>query len=93
MWCRQLEKILAESERMRKEADDTGPRAELDHWRQMSSRFNSLVEQIKDNRCRMAINILHISKSKVLRKWKELDDRVTDGANEAKDNIKVLVYY
>ena len=78
---------------MRKEADDTGPRAELDHWRQMSSRFNSLVEQIKDNRCRMAINILHISKSKVLRKWKELDDRVTDGANEAKDNIKVLVYY
>lgn len=52
-------------------------------------RFNSLVEQIKDNRCRMAISILHISKSKVLRKWKELDDRVTDGANEAKDNIKV----
>jgi len=37
----------------------------------------------------MAINILHIVKSKVLRKWKGLDDRITDGANEAKDNIKV----
>ncbi|KAF6019880.1 DNAH8 [Bugula neritina] len=90
VWCKQLEKILAESERMRKEADDTGPRAELDHWRQMSSRFSSLVEQVKGNRCRMAINILHIVKSKVLRKWKGLDDRITDGANEAKDNIKLL---
>jgi len=38
-WCKQLEKILAESERMRREADDTGPRAELDYWRQMSSRW------------------------------------------------------
>lgn len=37
----------------------------------------------------MAINILHICKSKYLKKWKELDDRVTDCANEAKDNIKV----
>jgi len=38
VWYKQLEKILAESERMRKEEDDTGPRAELDHWRQMSAR-------------------------------------------------------
>ena len=38
----------------------------------------------------MAISILHICKSKYLKKWKELDDRVTDCANEAKDNIKYL---
>jgi len=46
VWCKQLEKILAESERMRKEADDTGPRAELDHWRQMSSRYHVMSHRV-----------------------------------------------
>ena len=59
--------ILAESDQMRKEADDTGPMAELDHWRQLMARFNALLEQIKSHSCRMVINIINISKSKVLK--------------------------
>lgn len=75
---------------MRKEADDTGPLAELEHWRQMMARFNALLEQIKSHKCRMVINIIHIARSKVLKKWKDLDKRITDCANEAKDNVKYL---
>jgi len=30
------------------------------------------------------LSVLKIAKSKVLKKWKELDIRVTDAANEAK---------
>lgn len=52
---------------MRKEADDTGPLAELEHWRQLNSRFNSILEQIKSHDCRMITNILYIAKSKVLK--------------------------
>ncbi|XP_052061669.1 dynein axonemal heavy chain 8-like [Mytilus californianus] len=90
VWCKQIEQILAESDQMRKEADDTGPMAELDHWRQLMARFNALLEQIKSHNCRMVINIINISKSKVLKKWKELDKKITDSANETKDNVKYL---
>ena len=59
--------ILAESEQMRKEADDTGPLAELEHWRQLMARFNALLDQIKSHKCRMVINIINIARSKVLK--------------------------
>jgi len=52
---------------MRREADDTGPYAEFEHWRQLNARFNSVLEQIRSHECRMAIQILHISKSKILK--------------------------
>ena len=59
--------MLAESEQMRKEADDTGPMAELEHWRMRMAKFNSLVEQINARDCRAVLRILHIAKSKTLK--------------------------
>ena len=64
---KQFLQVLAESEQMRKEADDTGPMAELEHWRQLMARFNSILDQIKDHKCKMCISILHIAKSKALK--------------------------
>ena len=59
--------MLSESEQMRREADDTGPYAEFEHWRLLNARFNSVLEQIRSHDCSMAIQILHISKSKILK--------------------------
>ncbi|XP_064651602.1 dynein axonemal heavy chain 8-like [Lineus longissimus] len=90
VWCKQIKQVLAESDQMRKEADDTGPLAELEHWRQLTARFNSILEQIKGHHCKMVINILNAAKSKVIKLWKEIDGRITDSANEARDNVKYL---
>ena len=38
---------------MRKEADDIGPAAELEHWRQRMSKFNALLDEIKTPRVRL----------------------------------------
>ncbi|KAI0213077.1 Dynein heavy chain 8, axonemal [Lamellibrachia satsuma] len=65
-WCAQIEQVLVQSEQMRKEADDTGPLAELEHWRQRTAVFNGILEQIKSNRVRMVFHVLNIVKSKVL---------------------------
>jgi dynein heavy chain len=51
-WCKQIEQVLAESEQMRKEADDVGPRAELEHWKRRMAKFNGLLlELIKSPTC------------------------------------------
>lgn len=76
---------------MRKEADDIGPNAELAHWKARMVKFNSITDQLKSPTCKKVIGILTAIKSRaVLKTWKDLDDRVTDAANESKDNVKYL---
>ena len=66
-WCKEIEQILAWSEQMRREADDVGPRAELQYWKKRMAKFDSLISSIKLPQCRAVINILVVSKSKVLK--------------------------
>ncbi|MGH0184369.1 UNVERIFIED_CONTAM: hypothetical protein FKN15_014875 [Acipenser sinensis] len=85
-----MEKVLAESDQLRKEADDLGPRAELDHWKKRMSRFNYLLDQLKTPDVKAVLGVLTAAKSKLIKTWRELDTRITDSANEAKDNVKYL---
>lgn len=62
-----LYQVLAESEQMRKEADDVGPKAELDHWKKRMAKFNSLLDQIKGPECKAVVGVLHAAKSKLLK--------------------------
>ncbi|XP_059501668.1 dynein axonemal heavy chain 8-like [Stegostoma tigrinum] len=90
MWHNQLEQVLAQSNQVRKEAEDSGPLTELEHWKCTSAKFNSIIEQLKGQHCKAVINVLNTSHSKMLKMWLELDSQITDAANEAKDNVKFL---
>ena len=59
--------VLAESEQMRREADDIGPRAELDHWKKRMSRFNCLLDQIKSAQVKAVLGVLSAAKSKTIK--------------------------
>ena len=48
------------------------------------------MEQIKSNRCKAVMGVLNAAKSRSIRHWRALDSRITDYANEAKDNVKYL---
>ena len=52
---------------MRKEADDTGPLAELEYWKHRTAKFSCLVDQIKTQPCRGVISTLNIAKSKIIK--------------------------
>lgn len=52
--------------------------------------FNNLLEQIKSSRCRAVVGVLQSAKSKSINRWRDLDARITDAANEAKDNVRYL---
>ena len=89
-WCAQVSKVILTNEQIRSEADNVGPKAELEHWKHRTAAFNGLLDQMKQTRCVAATNVLQISKSKVMDKWRKLDVRITEEANEAKDNVKFL---
>ena len=59
--------VLTQSEQMRKEADDVGPKAELEHWKQRMARFNSLLDNIKSQKCKAVVGVLTATKSKLLK--------------------------
>uniref|UniRef100_A0A8W4F932 Dynein axonemal heavy chain 5 n=1 Tax=Sus scrofa TaxID=9823 RepID=A0A8W4F932_PIG len=82
--------VLAENNQLRKEADDLGPRAELEHWKKRLSKFNYLLDQLKNPDVKAVLAVLAAAKSKLLKTWREMDIRITDAANEAKDNVKYL---
>ena len=58
--------VLIETDLIQKESDDIGPYAELVSWKNRSTKFNFLLEQIKSPVCRNACGILKIAKSKIL---------------------------
>uniref|UniRef100_A0AAQ4Q6E3 AAA+ ATPase domain-containing protein n=1 Tax=Gasterosteus aculeatus aculeatus TaxID=481459 RepID=A0AAQ4Q6E3_GASAC len=88
--CVYNHQVLIESDQLRKAVDSAGPLSELEHWRKMSLRFNSIITHIKGPECKAVVMVLHISHSKIMQKWRELDARITDRTNEAKDNVKFL---
>uniref|UniRef100_A0A8C5X2W6 Dynein axonemal heavy chain 5 n=1 Tax=Malurus cyaneus samueli TaxID=2593467 RepID=A0A8C5X2W6_9PASS len=90
IWTKQIRQVLVESEQIRRETDDVGPSAELEHWKSRMSSFNSLLDEIKSSRVKKIISILQAARSKTLKQWKELDGRITIAANEAKDNVRYL---
>ncbi len=51
---------------MRKEADETGPLAELEHWKQRTAKFSCLADQVKTQPCRGVITTLVAAKSKII---------------------------
>uniref|UniRef100_A0A8C9XCP5 Dynein axonemal heavy chain 8 n=1 Tax=Sander lucioperca TaxID=283035 RepID=A0A8C9XCP5_SANLU len=82
--------VLIESDQLRKVVDSAGPLSELEHWKKMSLRFNSIINHIKGPECKAVVMVLHISHSKIMKMWRVLDAKITDRTNEAKDNVKFL---
>nr|XP_026487863.1 dynein heavy chain 8, axonemal-like [Vanessa tameamea] len=89
-WVKQIMMVLVQSQQLRREPSNIGPLAELDHWRRQLTSFTSIIEHIKCDPCQMYIHTLIRAKSKLIKKWRLIDNQVTDYYNEAFDNVKYL---
>lgn len=83
-WCRQVEVLLGEVTAVREENDESGPAAELEYWKSRMAKFNSITDQLRSKDCRLVLAVLKYASSPVLQRWKNLDIKITDAANEAK---------
>uniref|UniRef100_A0A803VU94 Dynein axonemal heavy chain 8 n=1 Tax=Ficedula albicollis TaxID=59894 RepID=A0A803VU94_FICAL len=83
-------RVLIESKQLRREAKDSGPLMELENWKYTSAKLNFIIEQVKGQNCKAVINVLKVAHSKMIKTWQELDGKITDAANESKDNVKYL---
>lgn len=59
--------VIAESEQLRMDSDDLGPRAELDYWKKRMSCCNYLLDQIKGPEVSTVFGVLLMSKSKLIK--------------------------
>lgn len=87
-WCSQTEGLLVQEPP--RDADDAGPDSELTYWRNRMAKFNSVAEQLKSKEARMVLGVVTTAKSKIFKRWKHIDNSITDSLNEAKDNVKYL---
>ena len=89
-WCLLIEKLLTDLEKGRNDSDDAGPDTEYELWKKRMGTFNNLSEQLKKKESKLVLSVLMIAKSKIMKKWKSVDNAITDALNEAKDNVKYL---
>ncbi|KAK4476180.1 hypothetical protein MN116_001394, partial [Schistosoma mekongi] len=89
-WINQLEQVIAIADQIRKEADNTGPRVELDYWRRRMTTFNTISEEMNEHNCKIVFSILSTFNYSLVKKWLELESRVIGYTDEAKSNLKFL---
>eukprot|EP00327_Prymnesium_parvum_P015479 CAMPEP_0113272674 /NCGR_PEP_ID=MMETSP0008_2-20120614/23450_1 /TAXON_ID=97485 /ORGANISM="Prymnesium parvum" /LENGTH=4484 /DNA_ID=CAMNT_0000122153 /DNA_START=48 /DNA_END=13502 /DNA_ORIENTATION=+ /assembly_acc=CAM_ASM_000153 len=90
-WCNIAERVLNETEKdSNRDSEDTGPRTELEWWRSRMAKLNSIMEDLKSTECQVIYNVLQVIKARSLKRWRILNNSITDAVNEAKDNVKYL---
>lgn len=65
--CIHNHQVLIESDQLRKGVDSAGPLSELEHWKKMSLKFNSIINHIKGQECKAVVMVLYISHSKIIK--------------------------
>jgi len=99
-WYQQIEDSLLEGEE-NKGASDSGPKVELDYWKNKMRKLTGISEQLKSKNCRTVYDVLNMAsgggnssdsgkpKEKLYlatSKWRSIELKVTEQLNEAKDN-------
>lgn len=89
--CNQIELFVVESDKVRIEGEDTGPDSEEAFWRARMASYNHIQIQMRDIYwINNAMQILKYAGSQVVARWARVKQRIQEGTNEARDNMRYL---
>jgi dynein heavy chain, axonemal len=89
-WTRQILTAITQGEQIRRDPPDVGPLNELEFWRSQLAKYAAIVEFVNSRPFNNFLTCLSLSHSKLLKEWHELDNRVTECQNEARDNVRYM---
>lgn len=89
-WMRQIQFALTQGDQIRRDPYDVGPLHELEYWRSMLTKYTSIAEFIESRPFVGYYTCLKLSRSKLLKKWREMDNEVTSKLNESRDNVRYI---
>ncbi|XP_076759064.1 dynein heavy chain 8, axonemal kl-3 [Xylocopa sonorina] len=90
LWMKSMERAIVQSQQLRRETEVMGPNAELSYWRRLLARFSSIIEHIQSPVTQKYLNLLTTVRSKRMKKWAILEERVKTIQILAQDNVKYL---
>ncbi|XP_011871302.1 PREDICTED: dynein heavy chain 8, axonemal [Vollenhovia emeryi] len=90
IWMKLMERAIVESQQLRRETETVGPTAELAYWRRLFGQFSSIMNHIKSSYAQAFIQLLTEAKSKLVKKWKTLEEHVVTVHILSQDNVRYL---
>ncbi|CAF4041593.1 unnamed protein product, partial [Rotaria sordida] len=90
-WIKDIDHFYRKSTLVRQILSDSGPLNEIEYWRKQIIQLNHLVNQLRLPSNRAVIYLLNIAANPRSIEWREIDKKLTQCINEARDHYKFLM--
>ena len=74
-WCTQTDRLIQDSDNVRREPDDAGPNTELSFWRDRMAKLNSVLEQLKGRGARLVLETCILANTPSVSTWRAVEGR------------------
>uniref|UniRef100_A0A336MB49 CSON013031 protein n=1 Tax=Culicoides sonorensis TaxID=179676 RepID=A0A336MB49_CULSO len=89
-WISKISRIIQETKQIKHDSSEVGPHDELEYRQNILINFTKIISFIETKEFNSFLSVLKITKSKLIRIWKEVDNYITCEINEAKDIVRHL---
>ena len=88
-WTRQIKEVVSNQDSQQNN-ESTSPLDEIEHWQKRFKNLETLNNQLQKPELKKIIHVLDIATSSYLPGFKELENKIRSGFEEADDNLKFL---
>lgn len=88
-WTRQIKEVVSNQDTQTSQ-ENTSPLDEIEHWRNRTNNLKALTTRLQEKQLKKIIDVLSRANSSYLAGFKELEEKIKFGYDEANDNLQCL---